>query len=73
MRALTGLGLTLPKNSSYASFMGAKSSMVVRKTLTLTILFRLLSAASRTARRLLMACRCLFILLVSSTHLVDKM
>lgn len=54
---LTGLGLMLPKNSSYTWFIGAKSSIVVRKTLTLTALFKLLPAASRTAERFLIATR----------------
>lgn len=39
------------KNSSYASFMVAKLSMVVRKMLTLTTLFMLLPASSSTVER----------------------
>lgn len=68
---LTGLGSTLPKNSSKASFMGAKSSMVVRKILILTMLFRLLPAASSTADIFFIAVRC-FRLSVFLLSVVEK-
>lgn len=55
---LTGLGSTCAKASLYASCIAAKSSMVVRKTLTLTTLARLDPDALRTAERCLRVWRC---------------
>ena len=54
---LTGFG-SKEKNSSYASFIVAKSSIVVMKMLTLSTFLLLLPDASRTASRFFRACLC---------------